>query len=178
MFIPCLICIYGRIGYTHSCKEWSMWIRVPLDANLFLLIIMKVLDNYYKAFEKVVKKFTKTYHSYEDGSIPDYYIIGSWKTMWPDTVQINDDWFWNIEDMYTALLNNIPEDKLFEWYDYSLEMATLGKEYDILYQYVYWSPKYSIEEIKKIEEDVSHAEALFMSEIDKYIENTKATNNR
>jgi hypothetical protein len=39
--------------------------------------------------------------------------------------------------MYTALLNKIPEDKLFEWYDYSLEMATLGKEYDRLYMYVY-----------------------------------------
>ncbi len=123
---------------------------------------MKVLEKYYKSFDKLAKKFVKKYHSYEDWSVPDYYIIGGWKTMWPDTVQVNDDWFWNIEDMYTALLNNIPEDKLFEWYNYSLKMATVGKEYDRLYMYVYWYPKLSKEELRKNKEAVLECEKVFM----------------
>jgi hypothetical protein len=49
-------------------------------------------------------------------------------------------------------------------------MATLGKEYDRLYMYVYWTKKYTKEEIKESEDKASEAEKLFLSELAKYIE--------
>jgi hypothetical protein len=59
----------------------------------------------------------------------------------PHTAQINDH-FWNIEQMVLALKLSIPQHILFEWHDYSLDIAMYNdknkknKKYTInLYNY-------------------------------------------
>ena len=88
-----------------------------------------MLKKYIKINEKLVKKFVNTYFSDEDGYEADYYIIGWWDRMhwWP--VEIADT-YWNIDDMYTALLHNIPEKILMNWYWYSYNKASLNKNWE------------------------------------------------
>jgi hypothetical protein len=38
--------------------------------------------------------------------------------------------FWNADNMYEALLNDISKEKLFGWYDYSLDTHMKNSEQD------------------------------------------------
>lgn len=89
---------------------------------------MKVIENYLKAMEGMVDVFCNTYYKDDEGHITDYYMIGvDWDRLHPWPVEIHDR-YWSMDNIYEALLNKIPKDKLFEWYDYSYAKHFIKKE--------------------------------------------------
>lgn len=78
---------------------------------------MKAIDSYVQATEKLVKKFIKTYYTYEEWYTADYYLIWWRNRLHAGPLEVNDR-FWWLDSIYEALLHKIPTDKLFEWYDY------------------------------------------------------------
>ena len=111
------------------------------------------------------------YYTYDEDDVADRYIIEDWIRHATYTVEIND-YFRNINDIYIAVHHNIDKDKLFEWYDYSLNKHQIKSEWwdEIvrnLYNFVYWDYVYTEEEKAKDNEKIKKArEALRDSLVD------------
>lgn len=75
----------------------------------------KLLASYKRSCDNIAKEFIKRYYTYDDGSFQDY--------TWIDiggTCNIGD-YYWNLDNMIDAIKYNYTEEKLIEYYDYSLE---------------------------------------------------------
>ena len=101
------------------------------------------------------------YYTYDEEDVADRYIIEDWIRNSPYTVEVND-YYRNINDIYTAVNHKIPEDKLFEWYDYSLNKHQIKSEWwdEIirnLYNFVYWEYIYTEEEKAEDNEKIKKA---------------------
>lgn len=135
-------------------------------------MIMKTLTKYIKATEKMVHKFIKKYYTYEDDSLADYYLIW-WRDRlhaWPLEVC---DRYWSLEDIYQALLHNVPKDVLFEWYDYSYAQHTKKQKWDDVVCYnlasrYLWDRVYTEVEKKADERRLKEIQVMFIEEIEKY----------
>ena len=117
-----------------------------------------VIDNYNNAIDLLIKEFVRMYYTYDEDDVADRYIIEDWIRHAPYTVEVND-FFRNINDIYTAVHHNIDKDKLFEWYDYSLNKHQIKSEWwdEIvrnLYNFVYWDYVYTEEEKAKDNEKI------------------------
>jgi len=120
-----------------------------------------VIDNYNNAIDLLIKEFVRMYHTYDEDDVADRYIIEDWIRNAPYTVEVND-YYRNINDIYTAVNHKIPEDKLFEWYDYSLNKHQIKSEWwdEIirnLYNFVYWEYIYTEEEKAEDNEKIKKA---------------------
>lgn len=77
---------------------------------------------YLNTTDSLVKSFVSKYYTDEEWDDARYYIIWSYDPdgirCFPWPVCINDDIFWNIDNIREALYHNIPKDKLMEWYEY------------------------------------------------------------
>lgn len=77
---------------------------------------------YLSTTDSFVRHFVSKYYTDEEWDDARYYIIWSYDPdglrCFPWPVCINDDIFWNIDNIREALYHEIPEDKLFEWHDY------------------------------------------------------------
>lgn len=124
-----------------------------------------VIDNYNNAIDLLIKEFVRMYHTYDEDDVADRYIIEDWIRNAPYTVEVND-YYRNINDIYTAVNHNIEKDKLFEWYDYSLNKHQIKSDWwdaiiRNLYNFVYWEYIYTEEEKAEDNEKIKKArEAL------------------
>lgn len=110
---------------------------------------MTILPNIYADLaNEILELFVTTYYTYDDWDrADDYYWIGeTMPSFVPHTAQINDH-FWNIEQMVLALKLSIPQHILFDWNDYSLDIAMYNdknkknKKHTVnLYNYFIWCP--------------------------------------
>jgi hypothetical protein len=121
-----------------------------------------MIEKYKKSILKLSKEFVKKYY----GKNCDWYIIWIDWDLCPNTLSVNDYFRW-IDDIYIALKNNITEDILFSWYDYSLNKATIESEYHNLYHYAFWLYEYTDEERYKDEQKVKESYELLMECIKK-----------
>lgn len=99
-----------------------------------------MIQDYKKSILNLCEKFVNKYYDEES----DWYIIWIDWDLFPNTLSINDYFRW-VGDVYIAIKNNITEDILFSWYDYSLNKATIGSEYRDLYHYAFWLYEYTNE---------------------------------
>ena len=116
---------------------------------------MNQIDQYNFAFDCLVKSFVEKYYKNDEDDVAEYYIIGEWWNLCPDIVEVNE-MYRHITDIYTAIKNNIPQDKLFTRYDYSLNKHTINKQWGDevivnLYNFAFWPTEYT-EEQKAIDE--------------------------
>jgi hypothetical protein len=89
--------------------------------------MIKELKNWEKATQELADKFVKKY--YGDDAV-------SW---WVsdevgDVLQVGD-YYWNVGNMTDALRFNCSEERLFEWYDLSLEARSEDKSFQNLRTY-------------------------------------------
>jgi len=120
-----------------------------------------VIDNYNNAIDLLIKEFVRMYYTYDEDDVADRYIIEDWIRNAPYTVEVND-YYRNINDIYTAVNHKIPEDKLFEWYDYSLNKHQIKSDWwdaiiRNLYNFVYWEYIYTEEEKAEDNEKIKKA---------------------
>lgn len=118
--------------------------------------IERMIWDYNLSFKILCDEFVKKYYSDEDVS-SDYYIIWEWGNLCPNVIDVNE-YFWGIEDIYVALKHNIPEDKLFKYYEYSLNKSIVNKQtwwdyIQSLYNFYSWDYIYTEEE-EKSDEDI------------------------
>lgn len=73
---------------------------------------MNQIDQYNFAFDQLVKSFIEKYYKNSEEDIAEYFVIGEWWNLCPDIVEVNE-MYRHITDIYTAIKNDIPEDKLF-----------------------------------------------------------------
>ena len=125
---------------------------------------IKAYDNIIK---QLIEEFIKVYYTYDDWSVEEYYIIWEWGRLSPNTAEIAD-MFWNIDNMYEALKNDIPKEKLFDWYDRSLDLRMENsnqdsKKKDItvvnLMSYSLWAIPYTKEDRAEAEKNIKHTRA-------------------
>jgi hypothetical protein len=107
-----------------------------------------MIQEYNNALYTIINAFVEKYYTYSDGSVADFDIIGINSNMHPWPVEIAD-YYRSISDIYTALLNDIPSDTLFERYDYSLNQYELKEPIINLYSYWRWARVYTQEERDK-----------------------------
>lgn len=119
----CKRCWKTNTAEIHTCTPWHHWIQ-----------------NYNNALYTIINAFVEKYYTYDDDSVADFDIIGINSNMHPWPVEIAD-YFRSISDIYTALLNDIPSDTLFERYDYSLNQYELKQPITNLYNYYLKSQK-------------------------------------
>lgn len=82
---------------------------------------------YYKACDALAKAFVKTYYCGEETSIEDMEGDYFWVVNNFGGVLIVNDESWNMDDIVTALVHEIPENILFAWYSDSLDQAMESK---------------------------------------------------
>jgi len=132
---------------------------------------MSQIDQYNFAFGCLVKSFVEKYYKNDEGDIAEFFVIWEWWNLCPDIVEVNE-MYRHITDIYTAIKNNIPQDKLFTRYDYSLNKHTINKQWGDevivnLYNFAFWPTKYT-EEQKAIDEaKVKEIYHSLMEECDK-----------
>jgi len=73
--------------------------------------------------------------------------------------------YWNIDQIYEALLHDIPKEKMFEWYRYSLNKMELNETKHNLVSYCKGSKVYTEEEQKEDEERIKEAFRLLQESI-------------
>lgn len=112
------------------------------------------LEQYTRSIKTLVEEFVSIYYPWAD-----YFIIGEWSRLAPNVIGIADD-FWNVDQMYEALLNDIPKDKLFEWYDYQLDQHLKNKEVINLTTYCCWMIIYTKEEVQESEKRAMKAKKI------------------
>ena len=108
---------------------------------------MTIAQMYNEAAEYIMEDFIDRYYSFDDGSRAEWYWIGeTMPSFVPTTADISES-YWQIEDMVLALKLAIPKHILFDWYDYSLEIAMYNnrtkknKKHTVnLYNYFIWCP--------------------------------------
>ena len=88
----------------------------------------QVINNYIQATEELIQEFCNIYFKDED-DIVDYRNIWDYK-YWAWMININTDYFFDIDDIFVATKEDIPKDVLFDWYDYQLEHYTENKEWN------------------------------------------------
>jgi len=129
------------------------------------------IENYIKSTEDIVKEFIKTYYTDEDGYIADYYLIWWRDRLHPWPLEVNDSYWW-IDNVYEALLHNIPKDILFEWYDYQEAKHTIKNKGDdvicinLTTRYL-WEKVYTEEEKAKDQKRLWEIRDMLKESIDK-----------
>jgi len=132
---------------------------------------MDAITQYNFAFDQLVKLFVEKYYKNDEDDIAEYYIIGEWWNLCPDIVEVNE-MYRRITDIYTAIKNNIPEDKLFARYGYSLNKHTINKQggdeviYN-LYNFAFWPTEYTEEQKAIDKEKVKEIYQSLMEECEK-----------
>ena len=134
---------------------------------------MLIIEVYDKVVKELVKAFIKKYYN-DDPLEVDYFIIWEWGRLAPDTVWIGDQ-FRSISEMYEAIKNDISEEKLFNWYDYSLNKHQLnsnGWNETIvnLTSFALWAIEYTKEEEEEDDKRIDEVYKLLDSEIEKWKE--------
>jgi len=129
------------------------------------------IENYIKSTEDIVKEFIKTYYTDEDGYIADYYLIWWRDRLHPWPLEVNDSYWW-IDNVYEALLHNIPKDILFERYDYQEAKHTIKNNWDdvicinLTTRYL-WEKVYTEEEKAKDQKRLWEIRDMLKESIDK-----------
>ena len=72
-----------------------------------------ILQQYYEACKELMGEFVRIY--YKESGIEDTEVW--WVSNNIGTVACINDYYWNMEDMATAIKHNISEKVLFDWYD-------------------------------------------------------------
>lgn len=75
---------------------------------------MNITQEYRYIVDKMCEEFTKKYYTYDDWSVAEYDIIWTDKKYSPWTVMINDD-YWSINQVYEALENDLPFERMQDW---------------------------------------------------------------
>lgn len=114
------------------------------------------IEQYDRVFKQVCEEFISTYYTWDDGSISEWYIIGEWGRLAPDIIEVNDT-YWSINNMYEALKNDIPRDKLIERYDYAFNKHQLKKQPVNLTSYALGVKPYTEEERLADEEKIKES---------------------
>jgi len=134
----------------------------------------KTIKMYDMVVSILTKDFIKKYYNEDNEDIleTDYFIIWEWWRLAPDTVWIGDQ-FRSISEMYEAIKNDISEEKLFNWYDYSLNKHQLnsnGWNETIvnLTSFALWAIEYTKEEEEEDDKRIDEAYKLLDSEIEKW----------
>lgn len=132
---------------------------------------MDKITQYNFSFDQLVRSFVEKYYKNDEDDIAEYYIIGEWWNLWPDIVEVND-MYRRITDIHTALKNDIPENKLFARYDYSLNKHTINKKWGDevivnLYNFAFWPTEYTEEQRETDEAKVKEIYQSLMEECDK-----------
>jgi hypothetical protein len=92
----------------------------------------KVLENWEKATNELLKQFLDKYFNEEDYE-PDWYWISN---AIGETVEIND-YFFNLDRIVEAIRYNASKKKLFDFYDLELDYAMNHKPMEInFYHYL------------------------------------------
>ena len=133
-----------------------------------------IIETYDNIFKQLVEEFVRVYFTEDDWSVADYYIIGSWWRLAPYTVEIGDYYFRDICQMYEALKNNIPKDKLLERYDYSYDIHQKNSKNDNkkedehivnLVSYALWALPYTKEDKAEAERNIKYARDMLEESI-------------
>lgn len=121
----------------------------------------KTLEQYDAALKKLCDLFVKTYFTHEECGTEEYYIIWEWWNLWQDTIEVAD-YFFNVREMYTALKNEIPQEELFDWYDYRLNKQSVWWDDYImdLYRFVFWDYIYTDKERAEDKDKINKAYEL------------------
>lgn len=64
----------------------------------------------------MIDQFAEKYYTDDDGEMCYYYMIGEVYACF------NENYHWYIQDIFTALNNNIPKEVVYEWYDYQEQL--------------------------------------------------------
>ena len=94
---------------------------------------MKVIDIYNESVLMMVEEFIDQYYTYDDGSKAEYYVIGG-DNQAPGVIDIAED-FWNIDDIYVALKNNVEKKTLMQRHEYAHDEYIADKYPINLYNY-------------------------------------------
>lgn len=79
------------------------------------------IKNFQKAYNELIDQFVKIYYPCQEWTIdPEMWYLGIENKPYHYPILIGDD-YWDIEDIYIALYENIPSDTLHEWCSYALE---------------------------------------------------------
>lgn len=111
---------------------------------------MSAIQEYNKAVTSLIREFSKKYYWNSD---MDWHVIWEDLRMAPDVIEISD-MFWNIGNMYEALLHKIPRKKLFDWYDYCLTCDRT--DWINLIHYYMGAKNYSEKDKKKDIKDIAN----------------------
>ena len=123
------------------------------------------IEQYNRAIANLIHDFIEIYYRDEDDYQSEWYIIGEWWRLAPETIEV-DDMYWNTDKIYEALLNDIPKDKLFEWYWYTQNKHELNETPTNLVSYALWVNPYTEEERLEDEKKIAEAFRLLQESID------------
>lgn len=87
----------------------------------------QILKNYQQAIEAIADAFVKKYYG-KDISVQ----------YWTDEIGgifVANDYYWNIDNMVDALRFKCSKERLFEWYELSLEAGMEGRPFQNLRNY-------------------------------------------
>lgn len=151
----------------------------------YLLSIIDIMELQYRmtwhsrrreeATREMIQEFVERYYTYDDGSISDYHIIWDWGLLGIDVICVREFYYRNIQNIREALHHNIPEEKLFERYDYQeqLNLDSNGEKSPTnLVSFWKWADKIGLTE----EEMATHKEKMknLLTILDEEIEKNKS----
>lgn len=93
--------------------------------------ITAVLDNYYKSCDAIAEQFCRKHNLYAPGNEEVYWVANK-----PGEVLTVGDYIFDMTDIVTDLAEDLPEEALFQWYDYSLDCYS--KNQSPKYNYINW----------------------------------------
>lgn len=123
------------------------------------------IEQYDRSFKLICEEFISTYFTWDDGSVSEWYIIGEWWRLAPDVIEV-DDTYWSINNMYEALKNDIPRDKLMERYDYAFNKHQLKEQPVNLTSYALGVKTYTEKERLADEDKIKETFRLLQESID------------
>ena len=91
-----------------------------------------IVEQYKKIFLEIAEQFVKKYHSYDDWSISEWFVIGETLPMWWNIICVSDERYWWVDDMLTCIELDIPKAIVFEWY------GSMDKEHRPVNLYHLW----------------------------------------
>lgn len=122
------------------------------------------IEQYNRSINLMIEEFIKIYYTDEEGYPSEWYIIGEWWRLAPDTIEV-EEMYWNADNIYEALKNEIDKEKLFERYWYALNKYELKETPINLVNYALGVKPYTEEERLADEAKIKEAFRLLKESI-------------
>ncbi len=135
---------------------------------------MKITEQYRTIRDKMVEAFMSKYFKDEDWYIAEHYLIWSneKQARWP--LEVNNEYWFSMDEIYEALENDFELDDMLEWKDKDLELwANKRMPINFYNRCRYWpdqinKPKPTKEELEESAKAVEEARKILEKEILKH----------